>query len=53
MAALRFYPEPLFDIRPSWYPDLVAGARPVFQTDSPASLAADHENMAVYPLPIP
>jgi hypothetical protein len=38
---------------PSWYPDLVAGASPVFQTDSPASLRVDHENMAVYPLPIP
>jgi hypothetical protein len=38
---------------PSWYPDLVAGACPVFQTDSPATLAVDHENMAVYPLPIP
>ncbi len=38
---------------PGWYPAMVAGACPEFQTESPFSWLDHHENMAVYPLPIP
>jgi hypothetical protein len=53
ISGVSFYLKRYLDIRPSWHPDLVTGTCPVFQTDSPASLTIDHENMAVYPLPIP
>jgi hypothetical protein len=34
---------------PGWYPKLVEGRTPVFQSDAPYSPAAGGENMAVYP----
>lgn len=34
---------------PGWYPELVEGRTPVFQSDAPFSPAAGGENMAVYP----
>ncbi|MEA3351441.1 MAG: hypothetical protein U9Q82_12525 [Chloroflexota bacterium] len=38
---------------PGWYPALAAHATPEFQTNAPISPSSNHENMAVYQLPLP